>query len=112
MRKLLFALIFVLAFAGFSQAAPFLICDNYPTTGNQPDTFTVTIDGTNYGTPAYKNADGSVKLHYDLASLAAGSHTVTAVACSALWGCSAASSPFPFVKSVPGAPTTITIQAQ
>ena len=93
-----------------AHAAPFLVCASYPAGSPQPDSFSVVMDGgAAVSSPALKNADNSVQLHYDLASLPSGSHSVTVKAVSALWGSSASSAPFAFTNAVPATPGTITI---
>lgn len=68
------------------QAAPFLVCDPYPADKPQPDVFLVTV-GTAppISVPASKDANGSVALKWDLASIGTGAKTVTVKAKSA-WG--------------------------
>jgi hypothetical protein len=89
----------------------FLVCASYPSTSVQPDSFSVVMDGgAAVSSPALKNADGSVQLHYDLATLPDGSHSVTVKAVSTLYNkSSAASAPFVFVSGAPTTPGTITI---
>jgi hypothetical protein len=91
-------LIVFLLLAAMSQAAPFLVCDPYPTTVAQPTSFLVTMDGgAQVEVAALKLADNSVRLSYDLTAVAVGNHTVTVVA-RTVWGDSNASSPFAFVR--------------
>lgn len=97
---------------GIIYKDPFLVCNSYPTTVSQPTYFMVTMDGgTAVNSPALVNTDNSVQLHYDVTSLAVGNHSVTVTACN-IWGCSAATSPFVFTKSVPTTPTGIVISQQ
>jgi len=89
------------------RAAPYLICDPYPTTGSQPTEFGVTVDGAAAVTSAAQTlTDGSRRLHYDLAGVATGGHSVTykPVLVDPYWGRleGPASDPFAFTK--PGAP--------
>jgi hypothetical protein len=89
------------------QAAPFLVCDPYPADKPQPDVFLVTV-GTAppISVPASKDANGSVALKWDLASIGTGAKTVTVKAKSA-WGESADSTPFSFTPGVPVTPGRI-----
>ena len=98
MRKFSMILICILLFSLSAWASPFLVCDPYPSSGQLPTGFLITIDnGTPIATGVQTNADGSVQLHYDVSGLAAGAHTVTVQATN-VWGSSAASAPFSFVK--------------
>jgi hypothetical protein len=122
MKTVLFFMALILVATG-AIAAPWLVCD--PQTG--VDTYNVTIDGiTTTGVsvlPAWIK-DGkilftdpggtrtSVHVLKDLSFLPTGPHTATAQACSSLWGCSAATSAFPFTKSIPVVPTTTLIVGQ
>jgi hypothetical protein len=45
---------------------------------------------------------------FDLAGLAPGTHSVKVQACN-VWGCSADSAPYQFIKVIPGVPVTVTI---
>lgn len=88
-------------------AGPFLTCDPYPTTGDQPDNFEVTITplAPFLVTPT-KKADGSVILLYDLSAMAeigAGAHNASAVAIKNGWR-SGASNSVPFSKTLIAAP--------
>jgi hypothetical protein len=102
----------LLGFCAVGWSAPFLVCDPYPKTGTQPDSFTVVPDGgTPVSVPVTTNTDGSVSLHMDLAGISTGNHNYTVTAHSAMWGDSAPV-PFAFQKSVPSSPTGIQIKAQ
>ena len=87
-----------------SWASPFVVCDPYTT--NPPDYFKVTLDAgttqqvTIYGTPPY--------LHFDVASVAVGSHTIKAKACDAatLWNPEVCSAETTFTFTRPSAPVT------
>lgn len=106
-----------------AQGAPFLRCDQY-VSGQLPDYFKVFIDTDTTGVQSmiyvYPSETGPA-LHYDLASLSAGQHTVKVQACKAgdVWGpevCSPDSSPFSFTKPVPAVspnkPVNIVLSAQ
>ncbi len=113
MKKLSIFLVAVALFVipGLSEAAPFVICDEYTTSMSQPTSFSVTMDGgTAVSSTPQTLANGSVRLHYDLAGLAAGNHNMTVSACN-VWGCSSAT-PFAFTKSVPGQPANIGLSNQ
>lgn len=114
MKKLCLILVscLILAFASVAFGSPFLVCNSYPTTVSQPTDFMVTVDlATPVDSPAQANPDGSVQLHYDLAAVANGAHTVTVTACNQ-WGCSAASSPFSFAKATSATPAGLSISKQ
>lgn len=105
--------VFLLMFVQAVVGAPFLVCDPYPTTAQQPISFLVSFDGgTAIETGVETLADGGVRLHYDLSSLANGNHSVV-VQAKDIWGrVSAPSAPFSFVKPAnpPGVPSNIKIQ--
>lgn len=94
-------------------AAPFLVCDPYPATGQQPTDFIVTISGiANPVVSPAIDVTGGKALHLDLGPLnLTGSRTVTAKARNQ-WGESASSSPFTFTAGVPGTPGGIGLSAQ
>lgn len=86
-------------------AAPFLVCDPYPATGQQPVEFVVTVSGiaNSIISPAV-DAPGGKALHLDLGPLnLTGSRTVTAKARN-LWGESADSAPLAFSAGTPVTP--------
>jgi hypothetical protein len=114
MKKILFVLLLALAMSPMvaeSQAGPFLRCDQY--TSNPPDYFKVFMDnGSAVQSPIFVyTGETGAALHYDLSSVAVGSHTAKAQACKAAttWGpevCSADSVPFTFTRPAPSvAPT-------
>lgn len=99
--------------SGAVSAAPFLTCDPYPATGQQPTEFVVTIAGLTAPvvTPAV-DVTGGKALRLDLGPLnLSGSKTITAKARNA-WGESAASAPFTFTAGVPGVPGGLGLSAQ
>ncbi len=115
MKKIGLALIFTTCLIGLiwssCSAAPFLVCNPYPSTGTQPDYFSVVMDsGTAVQSTPY-SVTGGVELHYDLSATATGSHTASVAACSNTWGCSAAT-PFTFTKALPAAPAGIGVSGQ
>ena len=86
MKKLLLVL-FILCFAGFASAAPFLVCDD---PGEELDSYTLVLnDGSEISTPA--------PLHYNLESLEPGQYVVTAKAVKGVWK-SEPSDPLDFTK--------------
>lgn len=96
------------------MASPFLVCDPYPATGQQPTEFVVTITGvTNPITSPAVDVTGGKALHLDLGplNLSAGSHTATAKARNQ-WGESASSAPFAFNAGTPVAPSGLGLAAQ
>jgi hypothetical protein len=57
-------------------AAPFLNCGNYANDENKPTSFLISIDGAaDIEVAATTNADGTVKLRYDLAGISNGNHS-------------------------------------
>lgn len=99
-------------FPAAASAAPFLICDPYPSTAVQPTEFVVTISGlaSPIVTPAV-DVTGGKAMRLDLGPLnLSGAKTATAKARNA-WGESAASSPFSFTANTPVAPGGIGLSA-
>lgn len=91
--------------SGVVGAAPFLVCDPYPSTAQQPTEFVVTVSGvaTPVVTPAV-DVTGGKGLRLDLASLnLSGPRNVTARARN-VWGESVESAPLNFVAGPPNAP--------
>lgn len=87
-----------------SGASPFLICDPYPATVTQPNSFYVYLDGatTPLKSPAITNADNSKQMKFDLAptTITVGQHSaqVSAVI-EDVWGVSESTkAPFSFTK--------------
>ena len=89
-----------LALVGIAHGTPFLSCDPYPAgldQASRPVSFVLTgLAPRPISTPATVNADGTIQLHYDLATLSPGNYTVAASAVNALGGISPASLPFRF----------------
>ncbi len=124
MKKVLLALFVFMLIPIVCQAAPFLRCDRYTVTMGDPDYFKVVVDsGTYIQSPTYVYpGETGDSLHYDLASLPAGQHTIKVQACNAAnppWSlevCSADSAPFTFTKPVPAvapsAPVSLGLSAQ
>lgn len=115
MNKLLAVLATAICLIGLTwstcSAAPYLVSNPYPSTGTQPDYFLVIFDG---GAPTQSvpySVSGGTALHFDLAGIPSGNHTVGVAACSSLWGCSA-STPFEFTKKVPADPAGVGISGQ
>jgi hypothetical protein len=89
------------------------MCDPYPSNGQQPTEFVVTVSGiaTPIVSPAV-DVTGGKAMRLDLGPLnLSGSKTVTAKARNA-WGESAASGPFTFTAGVPGVPSGVGLSAQ
>ena len=97
--------------ANCASAAPFLVCDPYPTNadmGLNVTTFVVTgIAANPINVQATINADGTQFLHYDVGPLQNGTYTVTAAAVNGYLKESPASVPFTFTIGVPATPTGI-----
>lgn len=60
----------------FAWASPFLICDPYPSTVTQPEGFSITMDGSAAVNSPAQSVTGGVRMHYDLAGISTGNHTV------------------------------------
>jgi len=101
---LLMALIALFAFAQFSHAAPFLICDPQTNVTH----YVVTLDGDTSTAPAFDLGDGTLMLKYDLAGIPAGAHNVQ-VKAKNLWG-ESIPVPFDFTKALPDVPGGIRIE--
>jgi len=87
---------------------PFLVCDP------QTDVtfYRVAIDGQEpIESPAQDLGDGTVRLYYDLDSIAVGSHIVQ-VAAHNEWGCSNYSDPFDFTKAIPETPLNLRVSSE
>lgn len=114
MKLTRFPLLALFALSTSATAAPFLVCDTYPTTSAQamPTEFVVTISGA--AQPIVSPAEavqGGVRLHLDLGPLnLTGARTVTAKARNQ-WGESANSAPFSFTAGSPAPPGTIGLSA-
>jgi hypothetical protein len=102
MKKIILVGLFCL-FPAVCYASPFLVCDPY-TAADQVTNFQVTIDTA----APVDSAPVTNALKYDLANVSSGSHTAKVKACN-IWGCSADSAPFTFVKQLPGVPQNVTI---
>jgi len=115
MKSLLVLLVLIL-FAQPLYAGPFLVCDPYPNTGEQPTEFKITYGTNTITSQAVRNTDGSVQLKWDLGPLANGTYNinVTAVKVDALWGNQeSVAVPFSFTKPVlvsPGLPANLKLQ--
>lgn len=106
-KGLLFSLIVSLVFiASSAMAAPFLVSNPV----FDAKSVTLNVDGSNKAGTIETLTDGSVRLHYDLANMAAGNHTVTVVADYGIWGKGPVSNPFVFAKPDVNAPLTLTIE--
>ncbi|MCU0806392.1 MAG: hypothetical protein MUC53_00110 [Candidatus Contendobacter sp.] len=99
--------------SGAVSAAPFLVCDPYPTTGQQPTEFVVTMSGiANPIISPAVDVTGGKALRLDLGPLnLTGSRTVTAKARNP-WGESASSVPLAFTAGAPVAPGGLGLSAQ
>lgn len=94
-----------------ANAAPFLVCADYPAEVSQPAEFLLYFDGATVPvvTPAVKNPEsGLIRFRHDLASLKPGPHKVIAKARN-IWGESALSAPFDFPAGSPSAPGGMSI---
>jgi len=91
-KKILFLVVFVLAFLAFNlevQAAPFVVSDPYPESAVQPDGFLVVLDNAPVvESPADPVTASTVRFKFDVGSVTAGSHTIRVKAFKndAAWG--------------------------
>jgi hypothetical protein len=96
-----------------SFGSPFLVSDPYPAGQNQfvtPVSFIVKGLSANPATSqAQINQDGTVQLHYDLATLGNGSYTAVVDAVNTFGGVSPDSSPFTFTVGLPAPPSNLRI---
>ena len=122
MYRLLIGALLVLALAGSAWASPFVVSAPYTAPAVIPDHFKVVLDGAAaVNSPAYQVPTSSnYILHFDVGSVAVGSHTFSVQACKAatLWGpeaCSASVN-FPFVRPAtvvaPAGPSGIGLASQ
>lgn len=123
MKKTFFValMVFALAFVyQIAMAAPFLICDAYPSGASQPTFFKVSLDGASeVNTSAYATT-GGVMIHYDVGSVSVGVHSWTVRACIETdpWGGGGCSATAPFSStrhaagSGPITPTGTALSAQ
>lgn len=96
------AIIFVLGMAGLAGATS-LVCDPQ----NGIDYYIVTgLPSTIDGSKVSPDSTGAYGFKLDISTIPAGEYTVTAQACSELWGCSAVSNPFSFTRPTLQAPGT------
>lgn len=109
MKKLLIA-IMVILLPVLAYASPFIVCDPYPTTVEQPDYFNVTLDGGAVVQSTPQAVTGGLRLHFDLSGISNGTHNMTVAACNE-WGCSS-TVPFGFTKAVPGAPANTRLSSE
>jgi hypothetical protein len=95
------------------QASPFLVCDPYPAGADPnvtPTTFILKgLSANPIMTGAQINPDGTVQLHYDLATLGNGNFTVIADAVNTFGGVSPDSPPFVFTNGIPAPPSNLRI---
>ena len=92
MKKILFLVVFVLAFLAFNlevQAAPFVVSDPYPESAVQPDGFLVVLDNAPVvESPADPVTASTKRFKFDVGGVSAGNHTlkVKAYKNDAVWG--------------------------
>jgi uncharacterized membrane protein len=96
-----------------ARAAPFLVCDAITPSSDpalNPVSYTISgLASSPVSTPATQNADGTIQLHYDLASLANGNYTVSAAAVNTFGAASPLSATLTFTKGAPGTPQNLRI---
>ena len=113
MKTMKILLVILLLLALRVQATPFLVADAVTPASDpnlNPVSYVLTGLATNpISVPATQNADGTLQLHYDLATLVNGSYTVTATAVNIFGNTSAASAPFSFTKGAPAVPSNLRI---
>jgi hypothetical protein len=120
MKHLVLILIFCLGLFSICEAAPFLICDVYPSTVIQPTFFKVSLDGGSEVDSSAYATTGGVMLHHNVGSVSVGVHSWTVRACIETdpWGGGGCSATSPFsstrheVGSGPTAPTGTRLSAQ
>jgi hypothetical protein len=111
MMKIIFAFLLWSIGAAVALASPFLVCDPYPA-GLDQNTMPVSfilkgLWANPISVPVQTNQDGTIQLHYDLATLPHGTYTVTADAVNVFGGVSGDSLPFSFTSGVPGTPSNL-----
>jgi len=75
MRSFILSIFLVLVSVSVLWAAPFLVCDEYPSSGVMPDWFNIKINGAApIQSPAEALANGNRRLHYDVGSYAPGTY--------------------------------------
>jgi len=120
MKRFILAVSFFLLAIGLMatvcSAAPYIVCNPYPSTATVPDYFSVVVDGGTAVQSTPYAVTGGVELHFDVAGLSSGSHTINVSACSnttstQAGGCSTAT-PFTFSKVTPVVPTGVGISGQ
>jgi hypothetical protein len=88
---------------------PYVVSASIPSSGIQPSKYVLTLDaGTAFEVDPQTLGDASMRLHYDVSTVASGNHRIT-VAAKNIWGVSTAV-PFDFAKSVPATPTGLTLE--
>ena len=99
--------------SALAHAAPFLVADAVAVASDpnlNPVSYVLTgLSTSAISVAAAQNADGTLQLHYDLATLPNGSYTVTATAVNIFGNTSAPSAPLTFTKGAPGTPTNLRI---
>ena len=100
-----FLLSIAVASTGF--AAVYLVCAPQ----SNVDRYEIERNGTVVTTNQPPDPTGTYGFKYDLTSLSDGTYTYRAKACN-VWGCSAYSSPFGFVKQTCGAPQTLQLLSE
>ena len=114
------AIVLLVLFPSLCLAAPFLICDPYPSSVTQPTFFKVSIDGGAEVDSLPQTVTGGVILHYDVGNVSVGVHSWTVRACIETdeWGGGGCSATSPFsstrheVGSGPSVPTGLRLSAQ
>lgn len=109
MIRWMMSMLLVLLAAGTVYSAPFMVCDPYPLTDNQPEEFVIQVGVAEIRSPAVKNANGQVYMSYDLAAVK-GAYKGTVRAYAVQWGYS---DPVPFDFNIGlGKPSNIRIQME
>lgn len=85
-------------------ASPFIVCDPYPSSSPQPDSFTVVLNGTTYTSAPQAVSGQGVRLHFDIAGKwLSGANNATVKAVN-MFG-ESSTSPLAFSAGVPAAPS-------
>ena len=110
MKRLVLALLLIIAVPAAAAAAPFLIADPQPAV--EVTHYHIILDGVDMGiSAALPVPDNQAQLNYDLAGIAEGDHHVEVSAYNELWALESEFVSFDFTKGAPEEPQGIRIHA-